>query len=207
MEERRSEQEHQAKGRDEDRDGVLHHPPREASPRAIRIVPRHHPADRQGVDPGPDDREQGRQQRQRRRCGEEDDDRAGDSDRAQDHELEQDEPGQPEQHRQSREEDGAPRRLDRGLDRTGNPFGRRIASPGGHLLPESARHQERIVDAQAQPEERGEVEHEDAHRGDAADDEDRRQSDDDRGPADDERQRRGGDRPEHEQEGQRGKRE
>ena len=207
MEERRSEQEHETERRDKDRDWMIHHPPSEAGPRAVRIVPRHDASDGQRVDPRPDDGEQGREKGQRRRRREEHDDGARDSDRTQDHELEEDEARQPEQHRQAREEDCPSSRFDRRLDGAGHPLRRRIASPGSHLLSESARHQERIVDPEAEPQERREIQHEDAHRGGAADEEDRRQGDDDGGPADHERQGRSGDGPEHEQERQRRKRE
>ena len=128
------------------------------------------------------DRQHGGQQGQRRRDRQADDDGAGDADRAQDHELEQDEAEQPEQHGQAAEED----RPAGGRDgRCGPPPATAFrAGPvaSGQLLAEAARHQQRVVDPEAEPEERREVEHEDAHRRDRGDEEDRRQGHEDAAP-------------------------
>ena len=53
----------------------------------------------------------------------------------------------------------------------------------------------RVVDAQAEPEQRGQVEHEDAHRRQRCQDEDRGQRDDDGRATDDERHAGRDDRP------------
>ena len=199
VEERRAEQQQDRQRRQEDRDRAAHDPAREAGPRAVRVVDGHDPPDREGIDPGADDREDRRQQRHGGDHREEDDDGAGDPDGPQDHELEQDEPDQSEEHGQAGEEDRPPGRRDGRDDGVRHPV-RLVRRPGRELLAESARHQQRVVDAEAQPEERREIEDEDAHRRDARDAEDRRERDDDRRPADDERNAGGDDRSEHEQE-------
>ena len=76
--------------------------------------------------------------------------------------------------------------------------------PATELLAESAGHQQRVVDTQAEAEECRQVEHEDAHLRQARDDEDRGQRHEHRRPADRERHARGDHRAEDQQEGQTG---
>ncbi len=199
MEERRAEQEQDRQRRQQHRDRAAHDPAGEARPGTVRIVDGHDPPDCQRIDPGADDREDRRQQRHRRDHGEEDDDRAGDADGPQDHELEQDEPDQTQQHGQAGEEHRPPGRRDGRHDGVRDPVGL-VRRPGRELLAEAARHQQRVVDTEAKPQERREVEDEDAHRRHARDAEDRGERDDDRRPADDERNAGRHDRTEHEQE-------
>ena len=109
-------------------------------------------------------------QRHRAGHGQAHDHRAGDADRAQDHELEQDQADQAEQHGQAAEEDGAPGRGDRRGDGIVDRFlvdlarWQSAASARAELLAEPAGQQQRVVDAQAKPKERGQVEDEDAQR-------------------------------------------
>ena len=179
-----------------------HHPPGESRPGAVRVVLRRHPPDCQGVDPRPDDREERGQQRQRRDRRKEDDDRPGDPDRAQDHELEEDQPEEPEEHGQAGEEDGPAGRRDGRLDRARDTVP--VADgPGGELLSKATRHEQRVVDAQAEPKQRRQVQHEDAHRGETGDDGDRREGDDDGRAAHDQRHSGCDDRSEDDQQGDR----
>ena len=185
VQERRAQQEQEREGRNEDRHGPAHHPPRESCG-VPRPLVAHGPADRESVEAVAEDRQQGRQQRQRGRDGEGDDDRPRDPDRAQDHELEQHEPEQAEQDREAAEEHGAPggRHGDAHGGGDAIRFELRLF---GELLAEPAREQERVVDAQAKPQKGRQVEHEDAHRRELGDDEDRRHRDQDARPADHER--------------------
>ena len=82
--------------------------------------------------------------------------------------------------------------------RTASPTRSGPSGPERQLLAEPARHQQRVVDAEPEPEQRREVEHEDAHRHQRGDDEDRRQRDDDRRAADDQRDARRDQRAEDE---------
>ena len=111
-----------------------------------------------------------------------------------------------------------PRRTVRPLKNTARPAVATVTrtasatrvGPGGpqrQLLAEAARQQERVVDAQAETEQRREVEHEDAHRHDRGDQEDRRERHQDRGPADDERDAGRDGRAEDHEQRQRGERE
>ena len=79
--------------------------------------------------------------------------------------------------------------------------------PERQLLAEPAGHQQRVVHAEPEPEQGREVEHEDAHRGQRRDDEDRRQRHDHRRAADHERHAGRDHRAEHQQQGQRRQRE
>ena len=192
VEERRAEEEQEGEGRDEDRDGVAHHPSGEARPRPLGPGRPRHPPDGESVDPGPEDGQDRGQERQRRGDRQGDDDRAGDPDRAQDHELEQDQPEQAEEHGQPAEEDGPSGRRDGDPDRRRDAV--RAVGLERELLAEPAGHQQRVVDAETQPEQGREVEHEDAHRRQRGDDEDpgqrhdhRRATDHQRDPGRDQR--------------------
>jgi hypothetical protein len=201
VQERRAQQEQEREGRNEDRHGPAHHPPRESCPGSLGRWLRTDLADRESVEAAAEDRQQGRQQRQRGRDGEGDDDRPRDSDRAQDHELEQHEPEQAEQDREAAEEHGAPGGRHGDAHRGGDAirFELRLF---GELLAEPAREQERVVDAQAKPQQGRQVEHEDAHRRELGDDEDRRHRDQDARPADHERHARRDQRSEDDQQRQ-----
>ena len=207
------EDEKDPEGREEDGERAAHDPAGEARPGALAVrrggrLPE--TPDRQGIDARPEDREDRRQERERRGDGDPDDEGAGDPDRAEDHELEEDEPEEAEEDGETGEEDGAAGGRDgdpdRGLDRrlVGGDAGR---CPSRQLLAEAAEHEERVVDPEAQPEERGEVEDEDAHRGDAGEPEDARERDQDGGAADGERNACGDDRAEDEEERERCQRE
>ncbi len=197
MQERRSEQQQHGERRHEDRERASHDPSRQPGPWPVLRDGRAHLPDPERVEARAGERQEGGQQRERRRDPERDDDRAGDPDRAQDHELEEDEPEQPEQDRQAREEHRPPgrgdRRADGILDRLRPPSAR------GQLLSETARHQQRVVDPEPEAHQRGEVQDEDAHRGQARDDEHARERRDDGGCSHGERQGRRHDRAEHEQ--------
>ena len=99
------------------------------------------------------------------------------------------------------EEDRAPGGRQGDSHRVGHAI--RAVRPEGQLLTEPAGHEERVVDAEAQPEQRGQVEHEDAHRHDRGHDEDPGQGHDDRRATDRQRDARRDRRSEHDQEGQR----
>ena len=79
-------------------------------------------------------------------------------------------PDEAEQHGQAAEEDRPTGRRDGDHDRASTasrstaPSGRRPPPTRDELLAEAARHEQRVVDAEAEAEERGQVEHEDAHR-------------------------------------------
>jgi hypothetical protein len=154
----------------------------------------------EAVDAGADDREDRREEGERRGYREPDDDRPGHAHGSQDHELEQDEPEQAQEHRQPGEEH--------------RPAGRRHGDPDGflhavgsvafrELLAEPARQEQRVVHPEAEPEERREIEHEDAHRDEGRDHEDPGEGHEDRRPADRERDARGDEAAEHEEEGER----
>jgi hypothetical protein len=105
-----------------------------------------HAAERQRIDPRPDDRQTRRQQREGRQDGEPHDDRARDADGAQDHEFEQHQAQQAQQHRQPREEDRSSGGRDRRGDGVADPVRPR---PVRQLLAEATGHEQRVVDAQA----------------------------------------------------------
>ena len=84
---------------------------------------------------------------------------------------------------------------------SGDPL--RAVRPERQLLAEPAGHQQRVVDPQAEPEERRQVEHEDAHRHERRDHEDAAQRDDDRRPTDHQRDARRDQRTEDEDQRQR----
>ena len=202
MQERRPEEEQQREGREEKDHGSLHHTTGVPGPRSLGGRPRLHAADRQPVEMLAGQREQGREQRQCREHGEADDDGSSDPHRPQDHELEQDETEQAEQHRQAAEEHGAARGGDRDPD--GLLDARRlIGRLFGQLLAEATREQERVVDAKTEPEQRREVEDEDAHRCERGDDVDRREGDEDTRSAHHERDSSRDQRAEDQQQGER----
>ena len=201
VEERGAEQEQQRERRDQHGDRAAHHRAGEGRPAPVRGRPDRHPTDRELVDPGADDRQQGGHEGQRRRDRKTHDDRAGDPDRAQDHELEQDEPEQAEQHRQAGEEHRPPRRRDRRPDRIRDVL--LPAAARGQLLAEAARHEQRVVDAEPQSQQRGEIEHEHAHRHERRDHEDRGERDEHRRPADREGDAGRHERAEHQEQGDR----
>jgi hypothetical protein len=167
-----------------------------------RLAKRAKAPDGQRIHLGPEEAQDGRQQGQRARYSQPDDDRAGDADRAQDHEVEQHQPDQPEQDGQAGEEDSPP---GRGHRRCHGLLARGMDS-AGQLLAEAAGQQQRVVDAQPETEQRGQVEHEDGEGRDVRGKEDDRQGDDDRATADDDRHAGSDDAAEHEQQGQRGQR-
>jgi hypothetical protein len=150
-------------------------------------------------------REQRGQEGQCRQHRQPDHRRAGDPDRAQDHELEQDQAEEAEQHGQAAEEHGATRCRDRDPDRLADAIGI-VGRSVRQLLPEPARQQQRIVDPQTEPEQRRQIEHEDAHRRQLSQDEDRRQRHEDARAADDQRHTRCDHRAEDEQQRKRRKR-
>ena len=171
----------------------------EAGPRAVGARLHGDLADAERVDPGAEDREDRRQERERRGHRQPDDDRPGDAHRAQDHELEQDEAQEAEQHGEAGEEHGP------AGGRDGDPDGLRHAVRPlavRQLLAEAAGHQQRVVHAQAEAQERGQVEHEDAHRDHGGHDEDPGQRDQHRRAAHGERHARGDEAAEHEQQGE-----
>ena len=180
---------------------MAHHATCQARPRPVRARRPRHLADGEAIDACADDRQQGRQQRQRGRDREPDDDRPGDPDRAQDHEFEEDEPEQTQQDRQPAEEDRPAGGRHRHPDGVGDPV--RPVRPQRQLLAEPARHQQRVVDPEPETQQRRQVEHEDAHRHDRGDDEDAAQRHDDRRSTDDQRDARGHQRTEDEDQGER----
>ncbi len=180
---------------------MAHDPAGEPRPRPVGLGRDGDLANGEAVHPRAQDRQDGRQQGERRRAGQADDDRPGDPDRAQDHELEQDQPEEPEQDRHGAEEDGPSGGRDGDPDRIRDLC--LAARAFGHLLAEPAGHEQRVVHPESEAEERREVQHEDAHRGDLGDQEDRGQGDDDRRTADDERHARRHDGPEHHDQGER----
>ncbi len=216
MEERQAEQEQEPERGDEHRHRMVHDPAREAGPGALSVRRHGHLANREGVQARSEDREHRRQQGQGRQHGEEHDDRPGHPDRAQDHELEQHEPDEPEQDGQATEEHGSPGRCHGRLDgRADDRLPRRptlgsrrnsleIDRTAGQLLAESAGEQQRVVHAQAESQQRGEVQHEDAHRGQAGKAVDHGQRGNDCGSADGQRHRRGHQRAEHDDQRQAG---
>ncbi len=203
VEEWRPEHEQQPQDREEDQQRAAHHAPGESGPGAFRAEVGADLPDRERIDSRSEDGEERRLERQRSGDGDPDHERAGDPDRAQDHELEQDQPQQPQQHRQTGEEDGPAGGRDRDPNGRLDGLGVRAGARGRadrQLLAEPAQHQERVVHAQPQPQEGGQVEHEDAHRGDAGEAEDHAERDHHGGPADDERHARRDHRAEDEQE-------
>ena len=179
VQERQPKDQQEQQRRDEEEQRAIHDAASEAGPGARLRSARspsapslaRRPNGEYAIDARAQHRQHRRQQRERRGHGEADDDRAGDADRAQDHELEQDQPDQPEQHGQAAEEHGpAGGRHGRRdgfvdcllVDSVGLRVGRRPRA--GQLLAESAGQQQRVVDAEPQPEQRRQVEHEDAQR-------------------------------------------
>ena len=201
MEERDAQQEQDTERREQDPQGLAHHPPREPRPGAGGAGLDGDPSNGEGVDPGADDGEDRRQQRERRCHRKPHHDGTGDPDRAQDHELEQDEAEQPEQDGEPGEEHGTPGRRHGHPDRLGHAI--RSGAPR-KLLAEPAGHQQRVVHAQTQAQERRQVEHEDAHRRERGDDEDAGQGDEHGSAAHSERDAGRDHGPEHEQQRKRG---
>ena len=206
MEERGAEQQQERQGGDEHGDRSAHDPSGEPGPWTLGLRSRLDLPDRVAVKVAPEQGQERREERQRGRDGEADDDRAGDADGAQDHELEEDEAEQSEQHGQAAEED----RPSGCRDRDPHRFLDAVAISHRafrQLFPETARDEQRVVDAEPEPEQRCEVEHEDAHGRELGHDEDGGQSDEDARPADDERDAGSDERPEHDQQREGGERE
>ena len=135
-----------------------HHGACEARPRSLLVhSTAAELANGEAVYAAPEEAEQGGHQRDARRYGNRDGYRAGNADAAQDCKVEEGEPRQAEHHRHTREEDGATRRRHRSLHRI--PNGRAATE----LFTEARNEQQRVVHAQAEPEQCGEVQDEDAH--------------------------------------------
>ncbi len=223
MQEGDAEKEEQGEGRHEDPPGMIHDTIGKSFP-ATGCVRRSGHRGGRGCGPGrrwrrsskrqalqvrSDQRQAGRQERHRGQGRHADDDGAGDADRTQDHELEQKQARQAEQDGQAAEEDrsagGRDRRHDGRLD--GLAIDRAVRAPAAaqakQLFAEAAGHEQRVVDPQAEPEQRRQVEDEDAHRRHRRQAEDGGQGDDDRRSADDERHAGRHDRAEDEQERER----
>ena len=169
VEERNAQQQQERQRRDQHGHRVAHDASGEAGPRAVRAGLHGHLADAEPVDPRAEDREDRRQEGEGRGDRQPDHDRPGDAHRAQDHELEQDEAQEAEQHGEAGEEHGPARGRDGHADGLRHAIGPLAAR---QLLAEAARHQERVVHAQAEAQQRGQVEHEDAHRDHGRHDED-----------------------------------
>ena len=199
------EEQEEGERRDEHPHRVAHDPAREPRPRPFGSGPRRDAPDGHPIEVLAEHRQQRRQEGQCGEDGEADDDRPREPDRAQDHELEEHQPEQAQQHRQPAEEHGPPARRDRDPDGLAHPV-RLVRRALGELFPESTGEQQRIVDTEAEPEQRREVEDEDAHRGDLRDEEDRPERDQHAGAAHDQRYARRDDRPEHDEKRQRGQR-
>ena len=201
MQERRSEDEQEGQGRDEDGDRPAHDRAGEARPRSVGVTVDRHLADGSAIEVAPEQREQGRQQGQGGGDREEHDDRPGDPDRTQDHELEEDEAQEAEQDRQAAEEHGPTGGGHGQADGRPEPL-RVVGIAAGQLLPELAGHEQRVVDAEAEAEEGRQVEHEDAHRRQRRDDEDGGQGHEDGRATDHERHAGRHEGPEDEEQGE-----
>ena len=199
MQERETEDQQEGQRRDEHRHRPAHDPASEPGPRALHARHGRHASDREPIQVPTTENESGRQQGQRCGHGQTDDDRPGDAHRAQDHELEQDQPEEPQEHGQTAEEDRPPG----GGHGDAHGFVDLVETAPGQFLAESAGHQQRVVHPEAEPEEGREVEHEDTHGRHARDHEDHRQGDDHGRTADDQRDARRHDRAEDEQQRQR----
>ena len=171
MEERRAQQQQERQRRDEDGHRPSHDPAREPRPGPLGGGLWPDLADGESVDPMAEEGQQRREEGERRRHREPDDDRPGDAHRPQDHELEEHEPEEAKQDGQTAEEHRSPGGRDRDADRLGDPI-RLVGGSLGELLAEATGHEQRVVHPQAQPEQRRQVEHEDAHRRELGDDED-----------------------------------
>ena len=95
---------------------MAHDAPAEAAPRALAIRIHGDLAHGERVQPWPEHAEDRRQERQCPGHGQPHDDRAGDTHRPEDHELEEDQPDQTQEHGEPGEEDRSSRRRDRDPD-------------------------------------------------------------------------------------------
>ena len=191
----------QREGEDRDRQAAAENgPPRPvaevagpALPALGCVNPGEHPREPLGpVDVAPENRERPGQKRRCEQHRHRDDDQPADPDRAGLGERRQGQRRESDHDGQSRGHHSGPRRLNGaygGVDR---------CQAAVQLLPEARDDEQRVVDADAQPHHRRDVEHEDGHRLELRGDSDDAEGDRNREDADDDRERRGDERPEGE---------
>lgn len=154
------------------------------------------PGEPAAVDAMPQQHEQSGHHEEGADGGDDDDAHAGIGERAEEVLREDEKGGERDRDRARREHDRTSGGVHRRPDRVGH------ARPEGELFPEAADHQQRVVDAESEPEGSGQVDREDRHVGDAAEESEFREGPGDRHRADGERQQGRDHSPEHDEQEQ-----
>ena len=162
--ERRAEEQQDGDDGDRDQQRPPHHATGDAVPEALVLgLRRSVPEDAERVDPGADDGEQRRQGDDRRDHRQQHDGDAGVGERAQEVQREHEQRRERHGDGEGAERHGAPGGLD------GADDGVVDAAPGAQLLAEAGDDEQAVVDGQAEPERRRQVDREDRHVGERAD--------------------------------------
>ena len=155
---RRAEGNQEGQRRQRHGEWAAHHGTGETRPRAALVhLAAPQTADGESVYARPEEAQDRWHQRDAGGYGDRHSDRTGNADAPQNRKIKEGEAGQAEHHRDAREEDGATRRSNGALHRV-TEF-----RTTAELLAESRNKKERIIYAEPKAEQRGEIQHEDAH--------------------------------------------